>query len=148
MYKIGSKTTEYDSILQVWREKVRHDLVHPTTVIQKWGSDDLFTYNGDRTSAGPSTIKARDFQVFQRVMAHSEYPSATACLCESLVEFTERFFEGGRVPQGNTTTAPYPWAAKAGSKFDVTNPFLVSNSDVMTMRSLASIRLLPFNEEC
>ena len=58
----GLSSAEYDAILLSWREKVRHDLVRPTTVIQRWGSDELDTYNGDRESTASATIMARDFQ--------------------------------------------------------------------------------------
>ena len=31
---VGYTAAEYDALLVVWKEKVRHDLVRPTTVIQ------------------------------------------------------------------------------------------------------------------
>lgn len=77
-----------------WREKVRHDLVRPTTVIQRWGDDELNTFTGDKTKDGPGKIKARDFQAFQRVMPHSEYPSGSACICTAYSEFTDAFTIG------------------------------------------------------
>lgn len=89
IYNIG--VAEYDATLQAWREKVRHDLVRPTTVIKRWGSDVLNTFSGDKSMDGPKEINARDFQAFQRVMPHSEYPSASACLCTSYTEFTDAF---------------------------------------------------------
>ena len=47
IYNIG--VAEYDATLQAWREKVRHDLVRPTTVIKRWGSDVLNTFSGDKS---------------------------------------------------------------------------------------------------
>jgi len=82
---------EVDALLQAWREKVRHDLVRPTTVIQRWGSDIIHTFNGDRASTAPESIAARDFQAFQRVMPHSEYPSGSACLCTAYAEITDLY---------------------------------------------------------
>ena len=51
---------EVDALLQAWREKVRHDLVRPTTVIQRWGSDTIHTFNGDRASTAPQDLAARE----------------------------------------------------------------------------------------
>lgn len=43
------------------------------------------------TKDGPVDINARDFQAFQRVMPHSEYPSASSCLCKTYGDFTDAF---------------------------------------------------------
>jgi hypothetical protein len=85
--------SQHDALLQAWREKVRHDVVRPTTVIQRWGDDILNTFSGDHAATSPADIKARDFQPFIRVMPHSEYPSGSACLCTAYAEFTDMFVE-------------------------------------------------------
>mmetsp|Transcript_3099 Transcript_3099/g.6823 ORF Transcript_3099/g.6823 Transcript_3099/m.6823 type:complete len:548 (+) Transcript_3099:302-1945(+) len=87
----GIDAGEYDGLLVTWREKVDHDLVRPTTVIRKWGGDMLDTFSGDKSKDGPMKIAARDFQAFQRVMPHSEYPSASACLCTTYAQFADAF---------------------------------------------------------
>jgi len=87
----GIGAGEYDAILLAWREKIRHDSVRPSTVVQRWGSDILETFSGDKTLDGAMNISARDFQAFQRVMPHSEYPSASACICTAYAEFTDDF---------------------------------------------------------
>lgn len=81
LYIAGIAFGEYEATLMAWREKVRHDLVRPTTVIKRWGSDVLTTFTGDKGMDGPGEIAARDFQAFQRVMPHSEYPSGSSCIC-------------------------------------------------------------------
>jgi len=87
----GISAAEHDGVLQAWREKVKHDLVRPTTVIQRWGNDVLNTYAGKPGTAGPGEIKARDFQPFIRTMPHAEYPSGSSCLCKAYQEFTDKF---------------------------------------------------------
>ena len=87
----GLSAGEHDATLMAWREKVRHDLVRPTTVIQRWGSDILETFGGDKTMDGPAKIAARDFEAFQRVMPHSEYPSGSSCICTAYAEFADAF---------------------------------------------------------
>ena len=91
-YEVGISLDEHDAIVQVWREKVRHDLVRPTTVIQRWGNDTLHTFTGD-VSGGVGLINARDVQPFIRVMPHSEYPSGSACLCTAYQEYTDAFIK-------------------------------------------------------
>ncbi len=89
VYWLGA--AEMDALLQSWHEKIRWDLVRPTTYIQRWGGHRLFTYNGNRSSSGPEMIAARDFQAYQRVMPHSEYPSASAALCTAYLDFTDAY---------------------------------------------------------
>jgi len=86
----GISVSEHDAVLQAWREKIRHDIVRPTTVIQTW-NDDLITFDGNRESPKVANIKARDFQAFLRVMPHSEYPSGSSCICSAYQEFTDAF---------------------------------------------------------
>lgn len=71
LFLSGLSSAEYDATIQVWREKVRFDRVRPTTVIQHWNDDNIYTFSGDQNSTMPQDIKARDFQSFIRVMPHS-----------------------------------------------------------------------------
>ena len=87
----GIDAAEHDSVLQVWREKVRFDRVRPTTVIQRWGDDEINTYNGNPSSTDPENIKARDFQSFIPVMPHSEYPSGSASICTAYAEYVDLY---------------------------------------------------------
>ncbi len=50
-----------------WKEKVRHDLVRPTTFIQRTKEgDDILTWGGPY--AGTQQIRGKDFQPYKRVM--------------------------------------------------------------------------------
>ncbi|CAB9524151.1 expressed unknown protein [Seminavis robusta] len=91
LYIEGMSAGEYEATLMAWRAKVQHDLVRPTTVIQRWGNDQLETFDGNKEADGPGIIAARDFQAFQRVMPHSEYPSGSSCICTAYSEFTDAF---------------------------------------------------------
>lgn len=107
LYLHGIDLGESDALLQAWREKVRYDLVRPTTVIQRWGDDKIDTYDGNRNHKSSKIISARDFQAFIRVMPHSEYPSGSACLCTSYSEFHVAYANGtGRQPLVNMTFGP------------------------------------------
>ena len=87
----GTSAGEHDATIMAWRAKVKHDLVRPTTVIHRWGSDMLSTFGGDKSHDGPVDVAARDFHAFQRVMPHSEYPSGSSCICTAYAEFADAF---------------------------------------------------------
>ncbi|KAL3916657.1 MAG: hypothetical protein SGILL_005077 [Bacillariaceae sp.] len=76
-------SAEEDAVLLAWKEKVRNDLVRPTTVIQQ--SDRYGTPEEITTWAGPfqdvETFPAGDFQPYIRVMPHAEFPSGSSCIC-------------------------------------------------------------------
>jgi len=91
LYLFGSSMVENDSIIQAWKEKVKHDLVRPTTVIKHWGTDELFTFGGDPSVSHPVNIIASDFEAFVRVMPHGEFPSGSSCLCTGYYEYTDTF---------------------------------------------------------
>merc|ERR1712154_556951 len=82
---------EIDALVQAWAEKVKHDLVRPTTVIKYWDDDILYTFGGVRTATGPVEIEARDFEAFIRVMPHGEFPSGSSCLCSTYKEYTDKW---------------------------------------------------------
>lgn len=91
LYIFGLSAAEYDGVIQGWAEKVRHDLVRPTTVIKSWGGEKITTYSADAPKGQAVEINARDFEAFLRVMPHGEHPSGSSCLCKTYQEFTDAF---------------------------------------------------------
>merc|ERR1719464_251874 len=91
LYIFGLSAGEYDGVIQGWKEKVRHDLVRPTTVIKSWGGEKITTYSADAGDGQAVEINARDFEAFLRVMPHGEHPSGSSCLCKTYQEFTDAF---------------------------------------------------------
>lgn len=91
-YAWGLTASEYDSILVAWKEKVAHDLVRPTTWIQEqMGGVEFETYGGPYERV--RTIVGKDFDSFVRLMPHSEYPSGSACICQSMAQYTDRWMD-------------------------------------------------------
>lgn len=83
---------EYDGVIQVWREKVRHNLVRPTTVIKHWDDDMIYTYGGNISLDEPVAIPARDFESLLSPHEPSpEFPSVNSCFCEALREFFDLY---------------------------------------------------------
>eukprot|EP00467_Chlorarachnion_reptans_P015297 CAMPEP_0114530518 /NCGR_PEP_ID=MMETSP0109-20121206/25494_1 /TAXON_ID=29199 /ORGANISM="Chlorarachnion reptans, Strain CCCM449" /LENGTH=686 /DNA_ID=CAMNT_0001713159 /DNA_START=145 /DNA_END=2205 /DNA_ORIENTATION=- len=82
---------ENDAIISVWKNKIKYNLVRPTTIIKHLGEFEFDSYSGDRSNPGPVRIKAPDFSSYVRVMPHAEYPSASACLCTAYKEGADKF---------------------------------------------------------
>jgi len=84
----GATAVEYESIMLAWKEKVRHNLIRPTTWIHDNLAEERFeTWAGPR--AGVKEIFGKSFEAYVRVMPHSEYVSGSACLCQGLHEFVD-----------------------------------------------------------
>ena len=76
----------YEAVIVSWREKRIWDLVRPTTLIKRGvAGDEIITYGGPYQ--GIQTINAKDFESYIRVMPHSEYPSASSCICMANTQF-------------------------------------------------------------
>ncbi|MHA1681146.1 MAG: hypothetical protein ACTSUE_09065, partial [Promethearchaeota archaeon] len=101
-FLVGYTSGEYDTVLLAWKEKVRYDLVRPTTWIQEWGDELVETWAGP--GQGVQTFKARDFQPYIRVMPHSEFVSGSGCICQNTQEFTDAFLEWAHGHTGSLQT--------------------------------------------
>lgn len=82
-FVIGLTGAEFDSIIIAWKEKVRYDLIRPTSVIKSLGDELITTW----APGGIQEIRAKDFEAYKRVMPHSEYVSGSACIFEALKDF-------------------------------------------------------------
>ena len=76
-FLVGYTAAEYDALLVVWKEKVRHDLVRPTTVIQGTRPERMVRTWGGPHRSSQTMIKRKDVEPYKRVMPHSEYPSGS-----------------------------------------------------------------------
>lgn len=101
-FVVGLTASEYDAILVAWKEKVRQDLVRPTTWIRDEMADHTFeTYGGP--FQGVQTIQGKNFDCWVRVMPHSEYVSGSGCLCQAVKDFTDGWMastDGQLAPPG------------------------------------------------
>jgi len=78
---------DHDAVVIAWKEKVHHDMIRPTTVINTWGDEEVVTW----TPEGVRKIAARDFQAYVRVMPHSEYVSGSACIFKAQSRLIEEY---------------------------------------------------------
>mmetsp|Transcript_131 Transcript_131/g.470 ORF Transcript_131/g.470 Transcript_131/m.470 type:complete len:555 (+) Transcript_131:90-1754(+) len=125
-YSMVYTTAEYDAVIVAWKEKVRHSLVRPTSVIRDYdrnNSETVEAYAGP--FRGVRAITKRDWQPYIRVMPHAEYPSGTGCICICIEQLAAKALDflfgpgtvandtdaatlsvGVFVPQGSSTVEP------------------------------------------
>mmetsp|Transcript_3777 Transcript_3777/g.11176 ORF Transcript_3777/g.11176 Transcript_3777/m.11176 type:complete len:712 (-) Transcript_3777:183-2318(-) len=132
----GYTGAEHDALIVAWKEKVRYDLVRPTTKIQEADPDaDIQCYGGPDYRA-TKTIKAKDFQPYKRVMPHSEYPSGSACLCRGVRDYVDAFLAA----KGRSTALPIsvPYAAGSSVQEPGHTPAAPLSLDYADMTELAA----------
>lgn len=86
-YSVGLTGAEYDAVIIAWKEKVRHDLIRPTSWIQNNMAEAKIESWVRNT--GTTSFKGKNFEAYVRVMPHSEYVSASACICTALKDYTD-----------------------------------------------------------
>lgn len=93
---------QHDALLLAWKEKRRHDLVRPTTMIRR-----VYKNARGRTIVRQEgvvkNVKLSQWESFVPVMPHSEFPSASAMLCSATMEQIQFFLKdslkkGSRIP--------------------------------------------------
>ena len=82
-YHYGYASSEHDVVLLAWKEKIRHDLIRPTSVVQALGEEMVTSFAG--------THEAKDWVPFIRVMPHAEYPSGSGCICLAVAQYIDEF---------------------------------------------------------
>lgn len=84
----GVLIAQSEAILLAWREKLRHDLVRPTTLIRTLLRGKMIrAFKG--LGEGVGRVKGEEWESLVAVQPHSEFPSATAAICEASAEFVQ-----------------------------------------------------------
>lgn len=89
---MGEMLSQYDALLITWREKRRHDLARPRTLLQS-------VRRGQRFRAfvsediGVRTVRAEDWRPLIPEQPHSEFPSASAAVCRAAMEHINLYVE-------------------------------------------------------
>ena len=96
---LGDMLAQHDAILVAWKEKRRHDLVRPTTMIRRLLSGQTVNaYRG--IGLGNGMIDADEWEPLLPVQPHSEYPSGSAVLCTASIERLKLGLEEAVGPNG------------------------------------------------
>jgi hypothetical protein len=112
LFILGFTLAEHDATLNAWREKVRHDLIRPTSVSHYLVPEKNVTWF-DGTN-----ISSSQWQPLIRVMPHSEFPSGSSAICRATADYAQLYVEKILKWENLVTT----WAMEAGgapSKFPV-----------------------------
>ena len=80
-----------EATIVVWRQKVQHDLVRPTSYIHgSMAGEEVTSYGGpdsvSNEGSGVVNIKAEEWQPYIRVMPHAEFPSGSSCFCRAFAD--------------------------------------------------------------
>lgn len=89
-FALGENMAFHDAVLLAWREKRKHDLARPVTIMkQLYGpSRKFWTWRG--ISRKPGFVKMSEWEPVVETMPHSEFPSASAVMCASVLGYVER----------------------------------------------------------
>lgn len=108
--RLAQMIAEHDSLIVGWREKRRHDLVRPTTMIQRY-------YRGRKIKVfisedvGVKEINGEDYRPLTQVQAHPEFPSGSALLCSTGLQ---TLYLALKAIVGVTGLPPYQLSASKG----------------------------------
>jgi len=110
LWALGFTMAEHDAAVNVWREKVRHDLIRPTSVSH------YLVPKKNVTWFDGTNISSSQWQPLIRIMPHAEYPSGSSAICRAIADFIQLYVENILDWENLVTT----WVMKAGgapSKF-------------------------------
>jgi len=103
-YSLGFTMAEHDAVVNAWREKVRHDLIRPTSVSHYLVPEKNVTWF-DGTN-----ISSSQWQPLIRVMPHTEYPSGSSAICRAIADYIKLYVKNILDWENLATT----WVMKAG----------------------------------
>lgn len=71
---------QHDGAILAWKEKRRHDVVRPTTMVRRlFKGQKIRAFRG--VGKGSGQVRAEDWEPVVAVQPHSEFPSASAIIC-------------------------------------------------------------------
>lgn len=85
---LGEMMAQHDAVLVSWKEKRRHDLARPTTLIRRLlKGQKVKAYRG--YGKGIDYIDAEEWEPLIPIQPHSEFPSGSATVCAASFEHME-----------------------------------------------------------
>lgn len=94
---MGEMLAQHDALLLAWKEKRRHDLARPRTLLNYFRRGSVRSFIGPENRVGNARVV--DWQPLVREQPHSEFPSASAAICTAAMEHIELYvkWKRGRV---------------------------------------------------
>ncbi|PXF44495.1 hypothetical protein BWQ96_05767 [Gracilariopsis chorda] len=87
---LGEMLSQHDALVIAWKEKRRHDLVRPFTLVRNLRRRQRFTAFVSE-AAGFRTVRAEDWQSLISAQPHSEFPSGSAAICTAAMEHLDTY---------------------------------------------------------
>eukprot|EP01024_Parvocaulis_polyphysoides_P016227 TRINITY_DN1719_c0_g2_i8.p1 TRINITY_DN1719_c0_g2~~TRINITY_DN1719_c0_g2_i8.p1 ORF type:complete len:592 (-),score=84.03 TRINITY_DN1719_c0_g2_i8:256-1884(-) len=126
MMEIGMNIALYTSTVLVWKEKLRHNAVRPPSIIHYMYNNETIVAWGGYGTQGGQKILGKEFSPYIRTMPHSEYPSASACVCETITEYFREIY-------GGNDTLPLPHVAFFPKGSSIYEPDVVPAKDTIVL---------------
>jgi len=104
LWSVGFTMAEHDATVNAWREKVRHDLIRPTSVSH------YLVPKKNVTWFDGTNISSSQWQPLIRVMPHAEYPSGSSAICRATADYIQLYIKNILDWENLATT----WVMKAG----------------------------------
>lgn len=89
---LADTIAQHDALLIAWREKRRHDLVRPQTLIRHVLKNQYASVYIPRLGK-MTNISLKHFEVIFPSQPHSEYPSASALMCTASLESVQNYLD-------------------------------------------------------
>lgn len=87
---LGEMMSQYDALIVTWKEKRRHDLARPRTILQNVRRGEKFrAFISEEVGVG--TVSAEAWRPYVLEQPHSEFPSGSAALCRAALEHVETY---------------------------------------------------------
>lgn len=127
-FGLGEVMAQHDAVMLAWKEKVRHDLVRPPTMIRRLLKNrKVRAFKG--FGMGVGLVDAEEWEPIVKIQPHSEFPSASALICKSSMDQlrtalkTEIVGANGTIPAFEIEIMPFtpgdsPVTEKIKVKFD------------------------------
>lgn len=98
--QLAAHVAQHDAMIWSWYWKVQHDAVRPITAVRELFPNRkmLNWVNGE----GPKLVRGREWNSYIGTCAHSDHPSATACLCYAVGAVLEKYIGGDEIDFSQT----------------------------------------------
>lgn len=145
--RMAEVTAQYDATLVVWREKLRHDAVRPTTIIRRLLAGATVRVFVDE-QVGVADVPVEEVESLVRTQPHSEYPSASAAMCRATFEAIEFGYRrllgrGVVIPPLVFPAAPGAFGVDVGETVFVNLTLGQANEDCARSRLYAGVHFGP-----
>jgi len=97
---MGEMMAQHDALLLAWKEKRRHDLARPRSIMQHiLAGQTVRTFISEETGVGD--VRVEEWRPLLNEQPHSEFPSGSAAICTAAMEHIQAYVRRkvGNVPE-------------------------------------------------